>query len=217
MTLTTAEVRWFFRGAPPEDVRQWFRRGDLWAPQPTRVDEYLVLPGCTTAGMKLREGRFEVKAQTVAPVGAEYPGGVCGYRDGWVKWSRYIGNAAQVRSFLLAGDEEWVKVRKGRTLRGFSLDGVSDGGDPREVDANGERPPWGCCAEITELEVLAPRPSSWWTLGLEGFGQGGEVMECLERGARFFFGAAPPPIPLDLDASRSYVRWFAEGFGKAEE
>lgn len=208
MTLVTAEVRWFFRGSPPADVREWFHRGSLWAPEPHRVDEYLVLPGRSTVGIKLREGRFEVKARTAAPEATEYPGGVWGYREGWVKWSRYAVDAAQARSFLVAGDEEWLRVGKARTLRGFSLEGVG-GGDAREVDARGERPGRGCAAEITELEVMAPRVSSWWTLGLEGFDAEGSVEECLDRGARSFFAGEPVPIALDLDASRSYAGWLA--------
>ena len=217
MILVTAEVRWFFRGAPPARVWRWFRRGDLWAPQPNRIDEYLVLPGCATAGIKLREDRFEVKAQTALPEATEYPGGVRGYCEGWVKWSRYAGRAAGARSFLVAGDEEWVKVAKARTLRGFSFDGVGGGGDPREVNARRERPSRGCAAEITELEVLAPPASSWWTLGLEGFDPGGDASACLERGAHVFFAAAPAPIDLDLDASRSYAGWLSSGLWSAKE
>jgi len=217
VTLTTAEVRWFFPGSPPEKVWRWFRRGDLWAPQPTRVDEYLVLPGCEMAGVKLREGRFEVKALTSLPVATEYPGGVRGYREVWVKFSTCASSSAEVRSFLVAPGDEWLRIAKRRTLRGLSLDDVVDEGDPREVDARGDRSRRGCCVEITELEVLAPRSSSWWTLGLEGFGESGEVMECLDRGARFVFGAAATPIRLDLDSSLSYVRWLAGGFWKAGE
>lgn len=209
--LASAEVRWFFRGEPPAEVWEWFRSGDLWTQQPNRVDEYLVLPGCSAVGIKLREGRFEVKAQTEAPLATEYPGGVRGHRDGWVKWSRSAGDPERARAFLTAGDEQWVRVGKDRTLRGFSLDGVSPDGDPHEVDASSDRPARGCGVEITRVSVLAPVESAWWTLGLEGFDQGGEVAECLERVARFFFAGGAPPVALDLDSSLSYSAWLGRG------
>jgi hypothetical protein len=209
--LASAEVRWFFRGDPPVEMGEWFRDGELWTQQPDRIDEYLVLPGCSTTGIKLREGRLEVKVQTEGPVATEYPGGVRGHRDGWVKWSRSVGIAERVRAFLRAGDERWVRVRKDRALRGFSLDGASHDGDPREVDAGGERPRRGCGVEITEVRVLAPAESTWWTLGLEGFDDGGGAAECLDRVARFFFAGEPPPCALDLESSRSYAAWLGSG------
>jgi hypothetical protein len=209
--LASAEVRWFFRGDPPVEVGEWFRSGDLWTQQPSRVDEYLMLPGCSTAGIKLREGRFEVKVQTEEPVATEYPGGVRGHRDGWVKWSRSVGDAERTRAFLRAGDEQWARVRKDRALRGFSLDQASHDEDPREIDAGGEPPGRGCGVEITEVRVLAPAESTWWTLGLEGFDDAGDPTECLERVARFFFAGTLPPVALDLDSSLSYAAWLGPG------
>jgi len=222
--LSSAEVRWFFRGDPPAEVGEWFRYGDLWAQQPDRIDEYLLLPGCSTTGIKLREGRFEVKVQTEGPVATEYPGGVRGHRDGWVKWSASLGDAEGVRASLRAGDEQWVRVRKARALRGFSLDGASHDDDPREIDAGGERPGRGCGVEITEVRVLAPAESAWWTLGLEGFDDGGDPTECLERVARFFFAGTLPSVALDLDsslaldldASLSYAAWLGRGIWKED-
>lgn len=214
--LASAEVRWFFRGDPPVEVGEWFRRGDLWTQQANRVDEYLLLPGCSAAGIKLREGRFEVKAQTEAPVVTEYPGGVRGRRDGWVKWSRSAPDPEQTRALLTADDEQWVRVGKDRTLRGFSLDGASPDEGPHEVDASSQRPQRGCGVEITRVSVLAPVETTWWTLGLEGFDDGGDPTECLDRVARFFFASETPPVTLGLDASLSYAAWLARGLWREE-
>lgn len=207
--LASAEVRWFFRGAPSAEDWRWFRDGELWFRQPPRVDEYLVLPDCTTTGIKLREGRFEVKALTDAPRIVEYPHGVRGHRDGWVKWSRALDTGSAAGPFPPQDDERWVRVLKRRTLRGFSLDGIDADGDPREVSAEEQRPRRGCGVEITEVRIFGNADSPWWTVGLEGFDDDGAVDDALERVARYFFSIAPPARDLDRDASRSYVEWLA--------
>jgi hypothetical protein len=214
--LASAELRWFFPGQVPADVAKWFRCGELWARQPERTDEYLLLPGCETAGVKLREGRFEVKARTVAPHAVEVAPRVRGYRDAWVKWSRAVEDAALARSFLRAGDERWLGVRKQRVLRGFSLDGPQGAGAPREVSAGAVRPARGCGVEITEVTVAGLDPPRWWTLGLEAFdasGASGDPGPCLDAVALAFFAAAPPPVELELDASRSYASWLLQVAG----
>ena len=212
MMIATTEVRWFFPGSPPAEMWEWFRRGNLSVQQPDRTDAYLAIPGCRTAGIKLREGRFEVKMRTEEPVPVDYPGAVSGYVDSWVKWSRYTGESRRADGFPIGEGEEWVEVRKRRTVRGFSLDGTGGEGDPREVDGRGARPEQGCGLELTEVGVLGPRESTWWTLGLEGFDDEGDPAGCLDRVARYFFAASPPPVTVGLDASCSYAAWLASGF-----
>lgn len=207
MMLASAEVRWFFSGDLPADVLRWFRRGDLWAAQPERTDAYLLLPGCDTVGVKLREGRFEVKARTAAPRAVHYPGGVSGHCDAWVKWSREAGSAENLRRFLGDDGERWLEVRKRRFLRGFAVPGDPASHEPREVRIGDVRPPRGCGVEITEVSVAEPEPSRWWTLGLEAFDDDGDPGPCLEAVAQAFFDAAPPPLELGLEASRSYAAW----------
>ena len=65
--VASTEVRWFFPGEPSAETWAWVRSGDLGALQSPRTDEYLVLPGRETTGIKLREGLFEVKATASAP------------------------------------------------------------------------------------------------------------------------------------------------------
>ena len=223
MMITTTEVRWFFPGTVPAEVWEWFRRGDHCVQQPDRTDAYLVLPGCSTAGIKLREGRLETKMQTERPAAIDYPGGVSGYVDSWVKWSRSAGLSREARTFLSAEGEEWVDVGKRRAVRAFSLDGTGTGieGDPlegqpvgigiEEVDCRGARPEHGCGLELTELVVLEPNESNWWTLGLEGFDEDGDPASCLDRVARHLFAGSPPPVDVGLDASCSYAAWLGSG------
>ena len=64
----TLEVRWFFPGTIPEPgVKDWFLHTPRFGAELTdehgkaREDIYLLTPGTTAMGPKLREGRFEIK------------------------------------------------------------------------------------------------------------------------------------------------------------
>ena len=60
--FATAEVRWFYEGAVSPEVLEWFEQGELTPEeQPYRVDYYLRLSDRDSLGIKLREGRIEVK------------------------------------------------------------------------------------------------------------------------------------------------------------
>src|SRR5438093_13146168 len=58
---TTAEVRWFFEGQVPDEIEQWFCRSNLALKAAPREDHYLLFPAVLGLGLKLREGRLEVK------------------------------------------------------------------------------------------------------------------------------------------------------------
>ena len=68
----SGEIRWFFRDGPRREVDRWFSDCDTAVVEPPRVDRYIILPRCSTAGVKIRQGNIEVKAQTESPNLAEY-------------------------------------------------------------------------------------------------------------------------------------------------
>lgn len=60
----TAEVRWFHRGKVPLDVMAWFLRLHGEPEEPGhRVDYYLRLSDADALGIKLRDGRIEIKTR----------------------------------------------------------------------------------------------------------------------------------------------------------
>src|SRR5439155_585332 len=59
---TTAEVRWFFEGQVPDEIEQWFCRSNLALKAAPREDHYLLFPAVLGLGLKMREGRLEVKS-----------------------------------------------------------------------------------------------------------------------------------------------------------
>ncbi len=213
----SAEIRWYFAGRPPAAVASWFEAGGRAVRERERIDEYLALPGCETTGVKVRQGRIEVKAQTAAPALVDYPNGVRGFKDAWVKWSSRVSDGGSLRQLVTNPDDRWIFVEKSRSLRKFTL----EAGGPREVSAETSFASRGCQLEITAIRVLADeagagalpadawrRASPWWSLSFEAFGDPPTLNESLDLVASEVF-REPPPIALTAAASFSYPVWLA--------
>ena len=84
----SGEIRWICRNGPRAEVESWFSNCSTAVSEPPRKDTYVILPRCTTAGVKIRQGNIEVKAQTEPTTLASFTERVSGYQDAWVKWSR---------------------------------------------------------------------------------------------------------------------------------
>ena len=214
----SGETRWFIEGSLPAEVRDWFQSETLGTWDTERTDAYLLLPNCRTAGVKLREGRLEIKASTRQAEPVSYANGVSGYRDAWVKWSCEASDIDALTSMLGTGGDTWAFVRKRRCLRKLSLDGTS----PVYVSAD-VRLERGCQVEITSLLALtAPlgeppsdddwaAASPWWSLSFEAFGPAtpevtDEVLSLLDAAATEIF-RDPPPCELSREASMAYPTW----------
>ena len=213
----STEVRWFFAGELPDAVRTWFDRGDLVRREPERTDEYIQLPDCRTASLKIREGRLEVKARTHAPEAVTYADNVEALRDGWIKWSSNIIDEQPLRQLVERADEGRILVTKQRLLRTFALGGE----DPEVVDGSEVWLDNGCQVELTRISVRAAAvepeagisdggsaPSTWWSLSFEAFGEPDRIAANLDRTAAWIF-AKPPPVKLPRQASRSYPAWLS--------
>lgn len=189
----TAEVRWFVPGPMPEAVRAW-----PMVPAGTperRTDRYLLFAGCETVGVKLREGRFEVKALTGPPEVVPFGQGIAGRVSRWAKWSRSEVDVDP------ADRETWIEVAKARrqqTYRvvGGRLTGVSTYAHP------------GCTVEVGTVEVDG---AAWWTLAFEATGPEAELRWRLHRVVAACVEAAPlaDGVVLRLGHSLAYPAFLA--------
>ena len=198
--LHSAEVRWFLREEPElaDRLSNWFKEGHC-VPSPERTDSYLLFPGCESIGVKLREGRFEIKAIRGASETVRYGPDITGRADTWVKWSH---KEEAVDSWIKALGKEpegWIQVNKERWIRKFSL----DTGKPEEVKED-EWPDEGCNVELASVEAGG---SNWWTIAFEAFGTANTVRRNLHLVAEHFFLRNAPPIPLYSTNSCSYPVW----------
>jgi hypothetical protein len=198
--LPTVETRWFMAGPLPQDTLQWFQRG---APAPSlkpapRTDRYLLVPGVTGLGVKLREGRFEVKRRDADFGLTALASRTTGRLAVWRKWS------FQVSSDVVTVDEDWISISKERYLRKFTVQGSAS---IAEVDPS-TYPECGCSVELTRLRAgHDDREADWWSVGLEALGPDPSQLRTeLRVVAAHFFEREDCPS-LRVEDSLDYPEW----------
>lgn len=111
--LTTAELRWFNRGTLPSETSHWFDcLGEALAPPEERVDLYLYLPGCDYLGIKLRQGRLEIKWRQAELEIVRFGDRVEGKAEKWGKWLCEDPTAQSFQTTDVVGEKAWVSVKK---------------------------------------------------------------------------------------------------------
>jgi hypothetical protein len=182
----SAEARWFHLDAPDEKViTGWFKQyGKDFSGKWERADIYLLLDNLTTHGIKLREGKLEIKVRT-----HEWPSvTIAKLHEGKVNlWSKYsftlqkenpevdevLRAFAGLRSIGL--NHDWIRVDKERLLVKFEVD--PDLSTLRIVPETA-RPDQGCNVEFTRLKVNMSR--EYHTFNFEAFGKGVNVRKILD-------------------------------------
>lgn len=205
--FASTEVRWFFEGSMPPAVLAWFHRvGQKPQEQPPRVDYYLDLGEQDTLGIKLREGRIEIK-QREALHGAVHLGPqVVGMMEGWRKWSWPLGepDAGQVQNWISLPN--WIGVRKERWLLVYQTgleDGVSQAPDGGVVEQ-------GCQVELSRIQA---RGQASWSLSFEGFGGETAGRKTLLLVAVHLFSREAIDLPLSASNSYGYPQWLVQRGG----
>lgn len=207
MMLHSAEIRWFFPQALPAAVLGWFSTGRDPAAEGVREDDYLLFPDCDTVGVKLRQGKLEIKALLSAPRPLTLRVGqnLNGRMDQWIKWS-FEDQGLKALDPALRQSGRWLRVRKERRLRKFSATGSL-----AEVPVDQTPlPSSGCNVELVRLEIPA-HPPVWFSLGFEAFGSAAGNVETLDETLHHFFTlyGPPPDRPLTGRESLSYPAWLA--------
>jgi hypothetical protein len=197
----TAEVRWFYRGPLPTAVRAWFEaRASRMAYQAPRRDHYLGVGG-DLLGVKLREGRLEIKLRPQPGEFLRLHPQVTGVLELWQKWSFSLAEPSVMPLGIATVDSSWLAVDKNRGLARYR---VAHTAEPVAVAAE-VYPVQGCEVELVELHASG---QAWWSLCFEAFGQGRGLADALLATARHFLGEAPPPH-MEAENSYGYPRWLA--------
>jgi hypothetical protein len=196
----TTEVRWFFEGMPPPAAVEWFRGGNREPEVETRrVDHYFRLAGVNTLGIKLREGRIELKQRQRQLGVVRFAERVHGVMEQWHKWSMSLAESGTSLAAMVLPGRSWIGVEKRRQVRSYN---VTDGNEVRVVEA-GEFPRRGCSWELAAIRVAG---QSWWTTGLEAFGDEGDTPGDLLRVAQLLLSDRVPQT-LEAKDSFSYPEW----------
>jgi len=205
MLTQTTEIRWFWHAIEPVNKQHWFfGQNQLQLEQ--RTDRYLLLPGCRTTGVKLREGRLEVKVLQEEAAPADIAGTWHGSLQSWLKWS------AESPQLFPQGytDEHWLLINKRRFQRRLSFK------EGQLIELRAEAPPANpeYSAELTDISIEG-RNDQWQTFGLET----NAPMALAEKPLRtilldcFCPNEAPATKTRTL-AAMSYPAWLTENFGR---
>ena len=200
LVLTTAELRWFNHGILPKEISDWFNcLGDDLAPPEEREDLYLSYIGCDYLGIKLRQGRLEVKWRQ-AELGRVRFGQLEGKAEKWGKWLCEDPTAESFQLTSVVG-KTWMSVKKVRAQRQYQVvPGKSIIAVPvtKSIDQ-------GCNVELTHLGING---NAWWSLAFEAFGEDDCLINTLQAVANWVFKNYRGP-ELQVEDSYAYPKWLS--------
>lgn len=201
----TVEVRWFFKGTVPAEVDEWFfSYGPNAEEQPPRVDHYLRIVEGDSLGIKLREGRIELKQrygqQAILRFGNQTEGCV----EQWYKWSFELAQMHDANAALNSNSSKWIGIKKNRKIHmfgGIDLQPVRDLSSCDSLDQ-------GCTWEIAKVKVDGSE-EAWWSVGFEAFGKENELWDTMLIVADRILSLAKAPT-FEIKHSYGYPSWLQQ-------
>jgi hypothetical protein len=199
--LVSAELRWFWKDALPQDVEQWFRSGEYPPGGGTRrVDEYLVDRDQTELGMKKRGSGKGVEIKGLVALGRHMTSPFEGRVQVWTKWSSET---------LTIDHLPRVSIAKTRWLRKYDTTGrvLEVQLDSSERPVRAQLLARGCQFELSAVDH---ETSHWRSIGFEAFGELNTIEDSLERTLAHLAADAPD---LSAGLALSYPEWLARFAG----
>jgi hypothetical protein len=198
----TVEVRWFLRGEIPSEIWRWFHnRGHDPETQPPREDFYLLLANGGSLGVKLREGRIEIKQRNGRSEIVRFGQHTLGRVEQWIKWSFVASETDNFLARISEFSKWWIGVRKERKLRTYQ---VLESGTVTGV-STGIFIENGCGWELASVNYLGAE-DPWWSLGFEAFGKENNLRDTLSLVADSILSVENAPV-LTVEDSFGYPRW----------
>ncbi|MFQ5433322.1 MAG: hypothetical protein ACE5FD_00440 [Anaerolineae bacterium] len=195
----TIEVRWFYQGEVPTAVFDWFTAvADRLVREPVRTDHYLQLLTHDGLGIKLREGRIEIKQRLKIVQTVQFEEQISGMIEQWHKWSFLLSEQNSLTESI--NTSQWIAVEKLRHLQSFQ----SNQDKKRQTRFSGLPMDFDCWIELTNLNV---QNEKWWTLGLESYGDDETAVNTKLIPAVAWLGSFVNPPQLDAQASFGYPHW----------
>jgi hypothetical protein len=200
--VTSLELRWFFDESLSKSVEEWFRKSlpdSEISDANKRDDTYLLQPSLEDFGIKLREGKLEIKWREFAePHQAAY--GISGQIERWHKWDWSDAKGPtneDVAAFCIPAGP-WITVEKARRQRKYRWESGFVPASPKEILSN------GVAVEITELTLQTRRYSS---VLIESFApELSSQRQLLMAGLEYLWRDYPKPMPPQ-QCSYGYPRW----------
>ncbi len=208
--FATVEVRWFYPGTVPTDVMSWYRsRTGRSEEHEARTDFYFRSADGEDLGIKLREGRVEIKQRQRRWGVVQFGGDVAGQVEGWSKWSFELAQAEEALADIASSAEHWVTVSKARRQHSFVL-------TPERNVASVSKdvtPQTACVVELASIRVAG---TEWWSLAFEAHGEDAELYQYLITVAEYTFASGASPRLPEKD-SFGYPRFLQLVRGRSSD
>ncbi|MBD1881067.1 hypothetical protein [Coleofasciculus sp. FACHB-T130] len=163
--LNTIEMRWFYPSKIPIEIERWFNQdslgGQIKSPE-DREDWYLYLPNSDYLGIKLRQGKLEIKWRQAELKVLRFGDLVEGKAGKWAKWTCEDPISKCFIPAEVVGKESWLSVKKKRSQRVYQ----------------------DCTVELTQLQING---KDWWSLAFEATGEDDKSMDNLQAVASQVF------------------------------
>ena len=150
-------------------------------------------------GIKLRQGRLEVKWRKSELGIVRFFDSVEGKAEKWGKWLCEDSTKESFQKTMVVNTPSWVNVQK---VRYSQLYQIVPEFPPQPVWAN--EPIDNCCS--VELTRLSIRENPWWSLAFEASGEEACLMDNLQKTASWVFKTYRKSKLLAAD-SFSYPSW----------
>ena len=195
----TVEVRWFYKGSESNDnYSKVFKNVPQFEEQPARVDHYHCFTSKGSMGIKIREGRIEMKNRFRDYGIVLFNRQVEGKVECWHKWSFEINQTDSNYQKALDSNTSWVSVKKERKLCKYKI--TKD--KQVIVLPKSEYSKNACNLELTNISI---RGKQWWSLGFEAYGDECSLYENLILVVKKIFSYEKLPH-LKANDSYSYAK-----------
>lgn len=199
--MITTELRWFYPGFLPTEVRNWFQAAwdQVAVPTEIREDLYLRLPESEYLNLKLRHRDLELKIRLKQPRGLQIGDQWVGQVEVWQKWS--LQDSSECLNLAdVEAEATWLSVEKVRSQQQYQ----TFLNQPPQAIFHNQQPEQGCKVELTELKVQG---AAWWSLAFEAFGDSSQQFNQLQGVAEQINNPLAPT--LDLPHSYGYSKWLS--------
>ncbi|MCG9972010.1 hypothetical protein [Christiangramia crocea] len=163
--FNSKEIRWFSK-TEDKAISNWFKKKSYsFEDTEARTDFYLPLTGKKEIGIKLREGKIEVKQLIAEPEKGNLSANAEGFFERYSKWSFSTSeNDSLSKEIITEKKYDWLDVKKERM--GVKLKKETNGNTAIvKID---EFISYGCQIEYTRIKV---KETTWYSFGLEWFGE----------------------------------------------
>src|SRR5215207_7440902 len=169
------EMRWFFQGKVPEEVKRWFNKGSFdneksfLEKEETYQDIYLFNPEVTYSSVKFRNENFVIKwRKNTFPITIRINRTIIsGIAEEWMLWElKDDKTSEEIQLYMEKNDKHpWMKINKNRQRYYFKISDTTKG--LLEPETGGSNADFSM--ELTNIILEKNKDISWWTIGIDLF------------------------------------------------